>query len=89
MRKLSLDVAALEIQSFDTGTPNGAIGTVQAHSRTIQPNDSLNACDPPPTYQAGSCNMGVCTDDYTCQESWAQTCQSDPGNGWTTPDYGC
>jgi hypothetical protein len=89
MPKLKLDVDALEIQSFDTGMGDRAVGTVQAHATTIQPNDSLNACDPAPTYQAGSCNGGVCTDDYTCQESWAEGCQSDPTNGWTTLQYGC
>ncbi|HSU13552.1 hypothetical protein [Longimicrobium sp.] len=87
MPKLKLDVDTLTVQSFETGDLDEARGTVHGLSRTKQPNDSLDACDPPFTYQAGSCNGGVCTDDYSCQESWANGCTSDPMTGWTDPGY--
>jgi hypothetical protein len=86
--KLKLDVDTLAVQSFETGDLDEARGTVRALGGTIaNPNDTVNACDPPLTYQAGSCNGGVCTNDYSCQESWANGCTSDPMTGWTDPAY--
>lgn len=73
MRKLSLDLDDLEIESFDTGAADGAAGTVRAYATTTQPaGDTMADCDPPYTEAPNSCFFGACTMDITCTGSCAQ-----------------
>lgn len=85
MQKLRLQVENLEVESFDAGPDCPARGTVAG----MATGGCQRQVEEPPTYQLGSCNGGVCTGDYTCEESWALGCQSDPMTGWTEPVNTC
>lgn len=85
MRKLKLQVENLEVETFEAGPAYVARGTVNG----MATGGCQRQEEDPITYQMGSCNGGVCTGDYTCEESWAMGCQSDPGGGWTESPYTC
>jgi hypothetical protein len=85
MNKLKLELDDLRVESFDTGADHETRGTVMGLGSRIPPRDGGTTTDEPITYAAGSCNGGLCTNDYGCIDSWANGCQSDPNN----PTFGC
>jgi hypothetical protein len=68
MKKLSLNVEALAVESFDTGDSPPVRGTVAANVTTG--NQIICEC----TYEVGSC-------DYTCADTCANTCGGGCGGG--------
>jgi len=58
MRKLSLELEALAVDSFETGKPVSLNGTVQGQEGTT-------ACDPtPPVYPCTCANTCLCHTNY-------------------------
>lgn len=98
MKKLSLRVDDLLIESFTTGDARARLGTVDAHSLT---NYGAQTCNGYPANtcigygtcftcyftQCGTCD-GVCTQDATCN-TCNNTCDyNQPGCGPLEPDTG-
>lgn len=78
MRKLTLDLNSVEVESFDTGAAPRRVGTVEGHQRITW------TCPPPtsPDTCAASCGCGVDTAWNTCGACG-------PTYGSTCPDAGC
>jgi len=59
MKKLSLDLSNLRVESFDTVAGNGARGTVNAHGYTEPGYPSCDrTCGASPPPETGLCAMG-------------------------------
>lgn len=72
MRKIRLELDALQVDTFDTGAGTWSRGTVQGRHHTFEygcgeppPDDSLDVC-PVPT-AAATCNQFTCA--YTCGDT--------------------
>lgn len=77
MRKLKLQVDALEVESFDTHTARGAPGTVRGREEAeaaitvpVTPQCTVNTC----TNGCPTCGFTVCGN--TCPMSACNTCAS-------------
>ncbi|HET7228850.1 MAG TPA: hypothetical protein VFJ16_02475 [Longimicrobium sp.] len=58
MKKIGLDVASLEVTSFEPAAAEAQVrGTVKGHVRTQYPNETCGTC-------GETCQMGSCA--YTC-----------------------
>ena len=79
MRKLTLDIDALCIQSFETSRAAGGRGTVQGHARTLDLCGTFNGCgseiDACPS--ALGCTLWQCDTTY-CTVTNCQTTSLDP-----------
>ncbi|HKP76871.1 MAG TPA: hypothetical protein VJT67_15180 [Longimicrobiaceae bacterium] len=84
MKKLSLDMEALEVQSFEVGSAPARLGTVQGMGETAGC-DSLRICGPDdPSYVSceatcdlactGSCGYTYCAGDCTHGQTNGETC---------------
>lgn len=87
MRRLKLEMDALQVESFDVAHRAGARGTVRGREYTQVPwecdsepyEDSINYCAPPPT------SMFSCA--YTCGNSCSCGCtRTQGGYTCTCPD---
>lgn len=103
MRKVKLELEALEVESFETGTeqkPNGTVlGRVATHTCDLQCGNTPNGtCHGELTCLLwDTCvesNCGYYTCDYGCPASVGETCDPScnvcPGSGEVTcrcPDY--
>lgn len=67
MRKITLRLDSLAVESFPTAAAGPAEGTVQAHQERFTPGTCMNSCE-------GSCfqTCGTCYD--TCVQSCPSTC---------------
>src|SRR5687768_8312180 len=85
MRKIRLELDALQVETFDTGAGTWNRGTVHGRHHTFEigcgeqpPEDSINVC-PVPT-AAQTCNQFTC--DYTCGYTCSCGCTR-TYEGWT------
>ena len=79
MKKLSLDLEALAVDSFETGARRARVGTVRAHGETGFDPDSTAPC------AAGTEAGGTC--DTTCRQIICTCTQG--GEPWQTCDNNC
>lgn len=73
MRKLKLDLDALEIESFETDETAEARGTVEGRN-------------PPPVQTEATCGQYTCGNEYTCAQWYtcANTCADSCNCGGTS-----
>ena len=64
MRKVRLDIEALEVESFDTGDGDGGKGTVRGHATYVAGCNSQGS-------NCQSCQLGCPQDTLTCFASCA------------------
>jgi hypothetical protein len=84
MRKLKLDVAALQVDSFEASSAAARVGTVQGRSEVLNPDtgDTYDNCNGggwgslfgtcAPSYTCGTC-VGP---TYCCPPTWRPTCNT-------------
>lgn len=75
MRKYTLDIEELTVESFATDTALGAMGTVRAHAFVDAADDGdIITAPPPPPPPSVNCSANPYTECQSCVLSCVDTC---------------